>query len=559
MKICWNITNRCNLDCKHCFRDKVRQEISLEDNLLILHKIAGFVDEISFSGGEVFLYKDFVELLKEAKKLGKKCSLTTNALLLNQDLIREVMKYLDRITFSLDYACDLDNMNWGRGTGYINHLREVVRTIKSIDYNFPIKLNTVVTSKNKDDLKQIQDFAISCGIQTWQVMRYCPYRQDDSHMVDELEISNAEFEMIRANLKSSDKLNVVVKDIIEIENQFVIAPNGDLVIGQNNKDEVILTKLQNQDIDVIKDEILETNNEDNLNINLNLYKAFFYVAKTGSINSAANKMLISQPAISKAIKKIESELNVKLFDRTNNGMVLTNQGQNLFARVEMAYNEIVTAERSIRDGQSFARGFLRIGAPSHIASFLVFDKVKDFKRKYPNIRISIMSRPTKDLLEMLNKHEIDFIIDSVPVNFDDKNITIKKITTVEHCFVVSEKLKDEYVNIRNIKSLQNAPLILPVGYSTHRKKLNAIFEHNNMIPQNVLSLETSEMIVDAVMQCLGVGYILHDFVKEYLDANKFFELQLNEDLPKIDICLLYFDKYLSNIPKYFIENYILNN
>lgn len=559
MKICWNITNRCNLCCQHCFRDKYRQELSLEENLVILNKISNFVDEISFSGGEVFLYKDFIELLKAAKNMGKKCSLTTNSTLLNKETLAIILQYLDRITFSLDYLSDEENIKRGRGKGYLSHLKNVIENIKGIDCNFPIKLNTVVTSINKNDLKSIKDFILSSGIQTWQIMRYCPYRQDDVDMINDFSISDLEFENIKKSYVSDEKLNIVIKDIFEIENQYVIAPNGDLIIGQNDKDEVILTRLQNQDVDIIKNELLGSNSDDNLNINLNLYKTFFYVAKTGSISSAANKMLISQPAISKAIKKIETELDVKLFDRTNNGMILTHQGQDLFSRVEMAYNEIVTAERNIRDGHSFAKGFLRIGVPSHIASFLVFDKVKDFKKKYPNIRISIMSRSTKELLEMLNKHEIDFIIDSLPVNFDDKNIMVRKITTVKYCFVANKKVKEEYDTIDNIKSLQNVPLILPVAYSTHRKKLNAIFENCNTTPKNILSLETSEMIVDAVDQCLGVGYILFDFVKKYIDNNKFFELKISEDLPKLDIYLFYLDKYLSNIPKYFIENYILNN
>ena len=56
MKLCWNITNRCNVNCEHCFRDRNKSEISLENNLLILNKVSNFVDEINFSGGEVLLY-----------------------------------------------------------------------------------------------------------------------------------------------------------------------------------------------------------------------------------------------------------------------------------------------------------------------------------------------------------------------------------------------------------------------------------------------------------------------------------------------------------------------
>lgn len=64
-----------------------------------------------------------------------------------------------------------------------------------------------------------------------------------------------------------------------------------------------------------------------MNINLELYKIFYYVAKNKSITRAANELLISQPAISKSIKTLEAQMGEKLFIRKSNGVELSEKGK----------------------------------------------------------------------------------------------------------------------------------------------------------------------------------------------------------------------------------------
>ena len=252
MKICWNITNRCNIACKHCFRDKERQELPIDENLKILKNISGYVSEISFSGGEALMYANFIDLLKAAKKYGLRCALTTNALLLNKDNLGNILKYLNRIAFSLDYICDLDNAAFGRGDGYTKHLQSIIHSIKTLNSNISVKLNTVVSRKNMEILDGIKQFVKAQGIDVWQIMRYCPYRQSDDEVVQAYSITDAEFVRIKSKYEAAGDINIVVKNIDEIENQYVIAPNGDLIIGQDNKDVVLLANLHRQDLSHIK-------------------------------------------------------------------------------------------------------------------------------------------------------------------------------------------------------------------------------------------------------------------------------------------------------------------
>ena len=177
------------------------------------------------------------------------------------------------------------------------------------------------------------------------------------------------------------------------------------------------------------------------NTNFNLYKTFYDVAMCGSISKAATINYTSQPAISRSIKTLEQELNTKLFIRTKKGIKLTDKGKELFFYVEQGYNSFLTAERSILEDKTLSKGKLSIGIPSHIATFYLFDSLDEFHKKYPNIEITIISKSTSSLLDLLRSHEIDFMIDSEPVKSTDSNITIKHIKNLHNTFIASSDLE----------------------------------------------------------------------------------------------------------------------
>lgn len=291
----------------------------------------------------------------------------------------------------------------------------------------------------------------------------------------------------------------------------------------------------------------------NSSLNLNLYKIFYDVAQYGSVSTASKNLLISQPAISRSIKKLEEDLNVTLFYRTLNGMVLTEKGKELLGYVEDACNSLRIGERTMMETNNLIKGKLSIGVPSHIASFYIFEKIRKFHDDYPDIEVSIISRCTAELIKLLESHEIDIVIDTSPIDGNEKELVIEEKIKVPHCFV---KRKEDNITAKSIKDLENVSLILPVPRSSHRKRLNELAIEKGVTFNKVVSIETSEMIHESVHQGLGVGYILKSIVQKDIDAGILEELPVEEELPKVTVNLVYIDKYLTNAPKEFIENYL---
>lgn len=291
------------------------------------------------------------------------------------------------------------------------------------------------------------------------------------------------------------------------------------------------------------------------NINLNLYKNFYDVAKLGSISKAAENSYTSQPAISKSIKKLEEELNTKLFIRKLNGVELTEKGKELFYYVEKSYHNLVLAERNMLENDNLEKGKLAIGMPSNIGSFLLFDKIIAFHKKYPNIEITIVTGGTHTLIELLNSHEVDFVIDTSPVDVKlKKGITITKLKEVKYSFICKKNTKLKNIdNITSIKDTVNYPLILPIEGTANRNDLEIIFEKYNLIPRNVLNIHTTEIIIAAVKKDLGIGYVIYNLVKNDKELKI---INLKEKLPTVDINIIYNKELLTRAPLEFIENYL---
>ena len=101
-----------------------------------------------------------------------------------------------------------------------------------------------------------------------------------------------------------------------------------------------------------------------MNQNLSQYKIFYEVAKAGNISKAAKELYISQPAISKAISKLEDSLSTILFTRNSRGVQLTEEGQILFEHTSSAFEQLSAGELELKRVREFNMGQIRIGVRS---------------------------------------------------------------------------------------------------------------------------------------------------------------------------------------------------
>lgn len=220
--------------------------------------------------------------------------------------------------------------------------------------------------------------------------------------------------------------------------------------------------------------------------------------------------------------------------------------------MEKSFNSLVVAERQMLEDKKLERGKLSIGMSSNIGSFYLFDSIIDFHNNYPNIEITIMTGPSSKLMNYLDSHVVDFIIDTAPIRTQDKDLTIQKLTSVKYVFIVKKDSRiDGISEIKCLGDLKDKQLILPIPNTANRNDLDSLFFDNNIELQNVLNIHTSEMIIGAVKKDLGIGYVIEDLIDSEIQI-----VGLKEELPRVEIDLVYNKNYLTISSKKFINDYI---
>ena len=139
-----------------------------------------------------------------------------------------------------------------------------------------------------------------------------------------------------------------------------------------------------------------------MDINLELYKVFYYVATTLSFSEASRQLFISQSAVSQSIKTLEKKLNHPLFIRSTKKVLLTPEGELLLQHVKPAL-QLLDEGESLLSGDNLLKGQLRIAASDTICRYFLIDYLQKFHQTYPDVRIKVTNSTSIGCAELLEK------------------------------------------------------------------------------------------------------------------------------------------------------------
>ena len=271
--------------------------------------------------------------------------------------------------------------------------------------------------------------------------------------------------------------------------------------------------------------------------NLEYYKVFYYTAKCGSVTKAAAELAISQPAVSQALKQLERTLSVELFYRASKGVRLTAEGELLFSYVEKGYEQIELGVLKIRQMQNMELGEIRIGASDMTLQFYLLPYLEKFHERYPDIKVFVTNASTPQTLDSLNSGKIDFGVVSTPL-VEAGDVEVIPVREIEDVFVAGRKFTSYKNKTLDFQELENIPLICLEKNTSTRTYMDDFLKKNDVHVQPEFELATSDMIVQFVRRNLGVGCVVKDFAKEYVESGLLFELRFNKMIPKRQFCVV---------------------
>lgn len=286
------------------------------------------------------------------------------------------------------------------------------------------------------------------------------------------------------------------------------------------------------------------------NVNLNLYRIFCKVAESKSYSEAAEKLNLTVSNVSTQISNLESQLDLKLFNRETKGVTLTEEGQELYEIVNKSISSFDFAEKLAKDKNNIDKGIVKIGCPSHYTNYYLMDKIEKAKEEHPNLEVIVLCELDKTkMINMLKDHEIDFIISDI--NFESENIVIKEIKTMQNIFVSKTP-----ITITNIKELEQLNCILNFESSKTTKELKELLKQYDVNLTSTFACDATENRVEAVKRNFGIGYVIKDSVNEELNNKELYEVKLPIELPKVKLNLIYIKDEISKVGKEFIKEYL---
>lgn len=290
-----------------------------------------------------------------------------------------------------------------------------------------------------------------------------------------------------------------------------------------------------------------------MNVNLELYKAFYYVGKNKSISKAADELMISQPAISRSIKTLEGQLNVNLFIRKRDGVELSEAGLLIFDKVKNAIMLIENVENEISSFKKLDFGYINIGASKTILHEFLMKYITEFHKEYPNIVIRVYTDKTSLLIKKSKIGLIDIIFTNLDDNdySDFENVRLIKIND---CLAVNESYSNLKDKVISNKELEELPFILLTKGATSRNIFDNVCNKNDIRINPIMEFGSNSLVKEFTLSGFGVGLLTEEFIKDEIKSGKLIKLNTKLNLGSKYIGMLYTKDSINYAAKEFISH-----
>ena len=275
----------------------------------------------------------------------------------------------------------------------------------------------------------------------------------------------------------------------------------------------------------------------NYMIDLELYKIFYYVALCGNITKASVKLNISQPAVTKHIKNLESSLGVILFVRTRKGVVLTPIGKKIFMNIKNSLAIIKNVEDDVIQFKTNNCGTIRIGVSTSLVKLYLIDFINVFHNKYPNVSFDISTDTTKKNIEALENGLLDIVISKKP-HLLDKDLSYKKILESSYEFVVNKQYYDKITQPIKLSDIVKYPLLFQKKDNSTYKSLMNFLSDNKLYTSSNINIGSSSLLLDFVKIGYGIGYTTKLYAFKYLEDKELFVVKTIPKTPKVEFGII---------------------
>ena len=263
-------------------------------------------------------------------------------------------------------------------------------------------------------------------------------------------------------------------------------------------------------------------------MNLNHLAVFQAVAEEGSVSRGAERLCVSQPAVSKQVRELEGALGLPLFDRLPRGVRLTEAGEVLVGYARRLFAVEAEAERAISELKGLSQGSLRVGASLTIGVYLMPEILGAYRRRHPNIELQLEIANTQVIQQKLRENALDAALTEGHMETDDAAVLDAEVFRHDALVAVvppaHRLLSAKAVTLAEFCA---EPFLMREAGSGTRQVVERALVAQGITVRPVMSLGSTEAIKRAVTAGLGVAIISRLALDTELTAGQLAELDID--------------------------------
>ncbi|MBQ3578709.1 MAG: LysR family transcriptional regulator [Firmicutes bacterium] len=303
----------------------------------------------------------------------------------------------------------------------------------------------------------------------------------------------------------------------------------------------------------------------NYNLSIRDIEYVLAVYNEKSFTAAAAKLYISQPSLSQAVKKIEDNLGYIIFQRTRKGVKLSEEGECFIKACMHIKKSLRDYDNEINDLKTLHSGHISIGMPFYLGEHVMPPVLAAFRRKYPDVEISLMERHSQQLEACLVQGEIDIAL--MPLPLDDNSLDYIPLKTSELMVVMSgsdpyrkfvQKDSDgnEFIDLRD---LSGAPIITGLPGQRIRKGVDMLFSRLGITLNIAIASRSIRTIIRLASIGMGIALTPDMYIHDddaFNDDMYVCRIKEGQSLPWIFAAAYAQNDYLSNAAQQFLSTMI---
>jgi DNA-binding transcriptional LysR family regulator len=262
---------------------------------------------------------------------------------------------------------------------------------------------------------------------------------------------------------------------------------------------------------------------------LNYLRVFYHVAKEGKFSESAKKLNISQSALSRSVSLLEESEGVVLFDRSKNGVTLTQKGMDVFRLCEQLFHTEKEIENLCRGFQEKCEGVLHFAASDHVINDYLPRPLHEFRRQYQRVVPSIQSGTPDEIMNFLVKAECEFALMFAKIS--TPQIESIRLHPERMSLVCHPDLWKECKSASNEKTLHKLihqfGYISAVGALMGRRSSQVLVELFGELPTIGIEVNSQESQKRFCLAGEGAAYLANFMVKKEIERGELFEIPVD--------------------------------